>query len=449
MRTERMWREAGAAAVMLSVSAGVSMSQQNGHHSAPMVRIYSANGVDVINTSSYVMPEIQISENAYLFVVAMDLDGQIQVLHPDFPGLSVKISAHKQLHLPNFFAGFNQQSYSGVYSAQFQHYTPNDGWGDTRGVAIALASRAPFNLERIEVGGNWDMIALRHLLENRTPQDAIAALSRYIGAEGEPIGHDYMRFAGAQSNAYAYDDYYDYYDYYGSYYSPCSSYYAYFYAPDRFARYAQVNRNAGVRGGGQAARVQAKIVGYDLCGVPIISYGAVAQGHFPSPGQPRSTGDTTVFPKGRFPRDTPRHPPLSAASGALPGSSRTGLPRMGDVTITAPKGRKSEPGQYLNGYSSGPTVFSAPQGRPPIERTIPSGQPTAATGGHPIGEYHREPLVEAPPPSRVPERQPAPAPVVHEQPSSPPPPRVVPAATPMTTTTTRSEPLRAAPPGRK
>jgi hypothetical protein len=185
----------GAATVMLSVMAGVSKSQQNGRHSAPLVRIYSANGVDVINTSSYVMPEIQISENAYLFVVAMDLDGQIQVLHPDFPGISVKISAHKQLQLPNFFAGFNQQSYQSFhYSAQFQHYTRNDGWGDTRGVAIALASRAPFNLERIEVGGNWDMIALRHLLENRTPQDAVLALTHYLGAEGEPIGHDYMRF---------------------------------------------------------------------------------------------------------------------------------------------------------------------------------------------------------------------------------------------------------------
>src|SRR6476646_7441032 len=172
MRTARVWQAMGRAAVMLSMLAGVSNSQQNGRHSAPSVRIYSANGVDVINTSSYVMPEIQISENAYLFVVAMDLDGQIQVLHPDFPGLSVKISAHKQLHLPNFFAGFNQQSFEGVYhSAQFQHYTRNNGWGDTRGVAIALASRAPFNLERIEVGGNWDMIALRRMLENRTPQD--------------------------------------------------------------------------------------------------------------------------------------------------------------------------------------------------------------------------------------------------------------------------------------
>jgi hypothetical protein len=444
MRTARAWKAMGGAAAMLSALASVSISQQNGHHAAPSVRIYSANGVDVINTSSYVQPEIALSENAYVFVVAMDLDGQIQVLHPDFPGISVKISAHKQLQLPNFFAGFNQQSFNGVYySAQFQHYSRNNGWGDTRGVAIALASRAPFNLERIEVGGNWDMIALRRMLENRTPEEATLELARYLGAEGEPIGHDYMRFAGA-SNSYAYDDYG--YDSYGSYYSPCNSYYSYFYAPDRFARYAQVNRNAGGRGVGQAARVQAKIVGYDLCGVPIISYGPVVQGRYP--GQPRSTGDTTVFPKGRFPHGTPRHPPQSAAIGAFPGSSRTGLPQMGDVTITAPKGRRSEPGQTLNGYNSQPTVFSAPQGRAPIVRSIPTGQPTA-TGGQPVREYHPEPLVEAPPPSRVPERRDSPAPVVQERPSSPPPPRVVPAATPTTTTTTRSEPLRAAPPDRK
>ena len=49
---------------------------------------------------------------------AEDLDGQIQVLHPDFPGLSVKMAAHRTLQLKKFFVGFNQPTLNGdIYSA--------------------------------------------------------------------------------------------------------------------------------------------------------------------------------------------------------------------------------------------------------------------------------------------------------------------------------------------
>jgi len=136
-----LWTALGGVTAMLCGSATISGAQEHAHRGPPGVRIYSANGIDVINTSTYVTPEIELSENAYLFSVAMDLDGQIQVLHPDFPGISVKISAHKQLQLPHFFAGFNQPSFDGVYSSvEFQRYTQSGGWGDTRGVVIALAS---------------------------------------------------------------------------------------------------------------------------------------------------------------------------------------------------------------------------------------------------------------------------------------------------------------------
>jgi hypothetical protein len=438
MRALRLWTALGGVTAMLCGSATISGAQEHAHRGPPGVRIYSANGIDVINTSTYVTPEIELSENAYLFSVAMDLDGQIQVLHPDFPGISVKISAHKQLQLPHFFAGFNQPSFDGVYSSvEFQRYTQSGGWGDTRGVVIALASRAPFNLERIERGGDWDIVSLRRILENRTPQEAVFALASYIGVEGEPIGHDYMRFAGGQSNAYAYNDY--------SYYnSPCDSYYGYYFTPGRgYALLRDLNQASG----NGRVRQRARIVGYDLCGVPIISYGPVAQGRFPQPGQPRSTGDTTVFPKSRFPRGTPRHPAQASAEGAFP-SQRANLPQLGDVTITAPKGRRAEPGQVLNGYTSQPRLLPAPEGRMPIERTSAGGGVSAATGGEPLREYHPEPRVESPPPSRMPEPRAAPAPVVHEPP--PPPARVdpTPAAT-TTTTTTRSEPLRAPPQSRQ
>ncbi|MFL5479377.1 MAG: hypothetical protein ACJ79X_10205 [Gemmatimonadaceae bacterium] len=438
MRALRLWSALGAVAVMLCAFANVSGSQERAHRGPPGIRIHSSSGTDVINTSTYVTPQIELSENAYVFSVAMDLDGQIQVLHPDFPGLSVKVSAHKQLHLPNFFAGFNQHSYDG-YSGDFQHYTQG-GWGDTRGVAIALASRAPFNLERIERGGDWDIAALRRLLENRAPEDAAYALASYIGAEGEPIGHDYMHFAGGQSNAYAYNDYS--YNDYAYYTSPCDSYYGYYFVPGQgYALLRELNTSGRGRVGGQ----QAKVVGYDVCGVPIISFGPVAaQGHFPLPGQPRSTGDTTVFPKARMPRGTPRHPPQSSAMGSAEGAfptNRSGLPQLGDVTITAPKGRRSEPGQILNGYGAQPVLMPAPEGRMPVDRSYGGGSVTAASGGQPLREARPEPRVESPPPSRSPEPRAAPAPVVHEHPA-PPPPRVDPA-------TTKAEPLRAPPQSRQ
>src|SRR4051812_34153605 len=259
MRALRLWTALGGVTAMLCGSATISGAQEHAHRGPPGVRIYSANGIDVINTSTYVTPEIELSENAYLFSVAMDLDGQIQVLHPDFPGISVKISAHKQLQLPHFFAGFNQQSFDGAYSsAEFQHYTQSGGWGDSRGVVIALASRAPFNLERIERGGDWDIVTLRRLLEDRTPQEAEFALASYIGAEGEPIGRDYMRISGGGSNAYAYNDYaYNDYSYYTS---PCESYYGYYFVPGRgYGLLRDLNRASGVGRVGQRAR----IVGYD------------------------------------------------------------------------------------------------------------------------------------------------------------------------------------------
>ena len=104
---------------MLCALGSVAAGQQKARERAPLIRVYSANGVDLVSTSTYIEPRIELSENAYVFAVEMDLDGQIQVLHPEFPGLSVKISSHTQLRLPNFFAGFNQGSASGVYNAGY------------------------------------------------------------------------------------------------------------------------------------------------------------------------------------------------------------------------------------------------------------------------------------------------------------------------------------------
>ena len=105
----------GIGALALLLASATSPSQaQAARRGPPIIRIYSDNGVDYIGTTSYITPRIELAENAYVFAVEMDMDGQIQVLHPDFPGLSVRIAAHKSLQLPNFFVGFNSSRYGGT-----------------------------------------------------------------------------------------------------------------------------------------------------------------------------------------------------------------------------------------------------------------------------------------------------------------------------------------------
>jgi hypothetical protein len=275
------------------------------------------------------------------------------------------------------------------------------------------------------------MTAIRRLIDRRSPLAAAQALAAYIGAKGEPIGRDFMRFTGGQR--------------YGSYgynaYSACDAYYGYGFAPLLRAQlYARINQLTRT---GQ----QFRFAGYDLCGIPIIvrtNPGTVGT-HLPSTRPPRNPGDTTVIPKARFPRaGTPRHPrdtdSSSAPQGVLPLPRRAGLPQMGDVTITAPATRRPHPGQVLEGYRPSPGIISAPQGRAPVERTVvPRSQPTATGVRAPV--YRPEPRAQTPPPSRTPDApraSPAPAPVHRD---APPPRSEKPA--------TNTEPARGSPPNRR
>src|SRR5258706_7632111 len=165
-----------SSAFLLFILASTSGGQENSNRRPPAIRVYSSNGSYALETTSYVTPVIEVGENAYVFAVAEDADGQIQVLHPDFPGISVRMLAHKQVKLPNFFAGFAapSRSYQPVmYSGDVAY---DDGFMDSRGTVIALASRAPFNLERIESGGDWDMSAVRNTIVNQEPHIAAPAL---------------------------------------------------------------------------------------------------------------------------------------------------------------------------------------------------------------------------------------------------------------------------------
>jgi hypothetical protein len=432
MRAKAVATAAGSSALLLCLLASASPAQERTRRSAPIIRVLSENGAGVV--SNYVRPIIQVAEDSYVFAVMMDLDGHIQVLHPDFPGISVRLRSQKQLRLPNFFAGFNDQRYSGSYSmASFNRYS--GGPDDTRGTVIALASRVPFNLELIEADGDWNMAAIRRLIEHRTPDGAAQALARYLGAKGERIGRDFMRFAGGQSRSYyAYDSYG--YCGYGSYGYPYAGG-AFF---GSFARFAEL----------RAMGLRPVIIGYDRCGTPLIVAAPTRPGAGFRPLPPvRPPQDTTVFPKSHFPKGIARRPtpegvfPLPDRAEQVQRAQlgqRPDLPQIRDVTITAPRGRPTEPREIPRRYRP-PTSW--PAGTEPVERTVPARAEPAAGGMRPV--YRPEPRVTAPSqPARPPERarEPAPAPVVRERPAAPssppssPPPRAEPARSKPEPTTT-------------
>ena len=199
MRGTRSASAAGVAALLITLLASPSAAQDESRQRAPGIRVYSQGGPIA---SNYVTPAIQVAEDAYVFAVSFDLDGQIQVLHPASPGISLRMLSNRELRLPNFFAGFSHNEYdgSGRY-VNSSDYVGGDN--DSRGSVIALASRAPFNLERVESDDDWNISTIRRLIEHRTPAAAAQSLAAYLGAKGESIGTDYMRFAPAQYHDYA------------------------------------------------------------------------------------------------------------------------------------------------------------------------------------------------------------------------------------------------------
>jgi hypothetical protein len=408
MRSARLALAAGSCAALLCSLASASAAQERSRERAPIVRVYSQNGAVV---SNYVTPTVGVSEDAYVFAVMMDLDGRVQVLHPEFPGISVRVRSDRQLALPNFFAGYTSpmQDAPRYTSRGVLTYDGYEDLGnDTRGTVIALASRAPFKLGLIEAGGDWNISQIRLLIEHRTPSSAAQALAQYIGAKGESVGRDYMRFAGQRQSYYAYDEF-AYCGYgYGSSYR----------GVDRaltFARAGQL-RSVGLR---------PVFLGYDACGLPVIAVAPFSGGGgivLPPNRLPRRDTpnrlprrDTTVFPKSRFPGGIAHHPssedgtPKPVPVGIFPLPQRSESQRR-DATIPAPQARRSEPREMPDQFRSRPGTSSFPSRLPPVEHTAPPRAEPAAIGAFPI--RRAEPRVIAPPP---------PPPPSKTAPSAPPP----------------------------
>jgi hypothetical protein len=450
MRARRSISALGGSALSLFLLSGTAVAQYEANQRAPVVRIYTETGGYV--STNYVTPSVEVGEDAYVFAVAMDLDGQIRVLHPDFPGISVRLHAYKQLHLPNFFAGYGEGSSSAFMSSSvaYSGYDSN-GLIDTRGTAIALASRQPFNLERIEVDGDWNISAIRQLIENRSAPSAAQALADYLGAPGEPIGRDYLRFADARSNYYSNN-------YSNNYYSSCSGLSSPGLLPFAFSQLAVINRVTNLRRRGSVASV----IGFDICGNPIIFFGPSRVGRFRpgAPGQqPPVNRPIGVFPPGRVPQTAGHFPggrsrPTQQGEQKIAPSSRRAEPQpIGDVTITPPLDGRGDSRQFHGEFRPQGNGAQLPdRGGMPIDRRASPRAVPATTGMQPIREFRPEPR-QAPStssqPFQMPERMrpssPPPAPVIQQRvmapppPPPPPPPRAEPRSNPAPVTSPPSK----------
>src|SRR5687768_12780992 len=399
MRVTRLASGLGAAMITSQALAGVAEAQKR---KAPRIDLRTSLGSSV--ASNYIEPSVTLSEDAYVFVISVDIDRHVQVLHPTETGIAVKMAARRQLHLPRFFAGYaGGAGYSNVSGSGYSAYDYGSGISDTRGTMIALASRRPFGLSKISVGGNWDVLMLQRLVEDRDPEAAAVMLAKLLGEPGEPIGRDVYRFAGGRR-------------YYNSFYSN-SAYYdcSYLYGSLGFARGFHTGRSINFF---RAAQLQqagfvVAFAGYDACGEPLFNvYPRSFVGTPGTPGRPPATG---AFPRGRIPSVAPRNPLKDPVGGVVTGARPT-------------------PGRYAGQNDA----FTPPTTRIPDAGSV-SERPHPRSEGTTVSERPRTPAASPaperaaprhspPPPERVstprpvPERTAAPA----YTPPPPPPPRAEP-----------------------
>ncbi|MFN2636053.1 MAG: hypothetical protein ABR585_03375 [Gemmatimonadaceae bacterium] len=409
---------------------------QGSARARPVISVYSRDGGLL---SNYVTPAIEVGEDVYVFAISVDLNGEIQVLHPEFPGISVRIRAHRELQLRNFFAGFGPQGEQGLTSYGYAGYNDvTDRRDQTRGTVIALASREPFNFETLDSGGDWNIAAIRRLIDARSPSDAADALARYIGTTGEPIGRDWFRFAGGRN--------YDY-DYAYSALTACDLYYGFSYG----SPVAALHRSAilGHIFHLQRAGRQVRLVGYDGCGIPIVSYGPLSTANLPIPvGRRRIPGDTTIFPKSREPHNAV---PRGAAIGAFPpsaeagvfGGSRTTPPLTESGMILTPARNRTESTEMIEQLRT-QRADHVPSSRIPVESRHPPRTESSTTGVQSPREYRPAPFVHpsaTPPPSRTPAPAPPPRSAPPTQQPAAPVRREAPIPTPAPSPRTESVPV--------
>lgn len=285
MQLVRLLTTLGLAGISLASLTGDAGAQDE---RAPRIRVSRAMGSVA---SSYVEPSIGLSEDAYVLAISVDVDRNIRILHPEYPGIAVKMNSSRDLYLPRFFTGYGgrergMNARSGGYVSSY--YDGFDaGYSDTRGTVIALASRRPFNFDAITTNGDWNLAAVSRLIAGRDPRSAASALADRLGARGEEIGSGVYRFAG-ESRTYA--------TLYNTTSYRCNPYYGAL----GYSRGISLFRAAQLRRAGY----QVTFIGIDACGEP--RYAVHSRGLAENPGRrPPAVG---AFPRPRTPAQRPRNP---------------------------------------------------------------------------------------------------------------------------------------------
>jgi hypothetical protein len=156
----------------------------------PRVRIIvpSTMGAD-----RYVDATIRVSEDAYVLVVASDLDGRARVIFPASPEESGFVSAAAPHRLSRFFAGFGALGSTRYGRSAFSvepvsRFTP-------RGAMVAVASDRPLQLAKItDANGDWDEAAIERLMYGRAVTSAGYAIGRELSLAGQEFDADYSGF---------------------------------------------------------------------------------------------------------------------------------------------------------------------------------------------------------------------------------------------------------------
>jgi len=403
-------RTAMSAAGTLAFLAGTASAAAQDirqYEDAPVVRVYSQSGGGI---SAYITPVIEVREDSYVMVISVDLDRDVQVLYPAYPDHDGFMEARQRERLPNFFAGharnrmvISDPLYSSYRFGTYSNYEP--AITDARGTVIAIASRTPLNFTSLSRRGDWNYAAIARLVSSRNPNSLALALARQLGATGDQVGYDIFRFAGGQT-------------YYASAFPSCDLVYGNAFGVG-YLQYAALNaRLAGARNG------SLRIIGYDQCGNPYVTFLPERLNNPVRPSSPPLPGDTVLkqFPEDRLPRRRPRpgsasEEPVTVGTFPLARNPRA-EPARGDFPVTNAAPPRLRP------------IPASPQASPQAPRSFPErlqparSEPVAAPRSEtapprllPPRERNPEPVRHPEPVRRAePVHAPAPAPVIRDRP---------------------------------
>lgn len=164
--------------------------------SAPRIRIVFLPATYA--STRYVGASFHVSEDAYVLVVAVDLDGQLRVVYPEAPDQAGFAARSTSMRLTPFFAGFGgpRAGTFSRYEAQHaitQRISPFGGGG----VLLAIASDRPLQYERlIGTDGDWDEQQLAQIVFDQSLPGAAHALGRAVVLTGQEYNTDYTTFTG-------------------------------------------------------------------------------------------------------------------------------------------------------------------------------------------------------------------------------------------------------------